>query len=666
MNYYLAFSFGASLIALLVAFLLAYIVIRKEQGTEKMVELAHAIEEGAFAYSKRQYTIIAIFAIILAAVLYLSLPNGGTIAFGFLLGAFFSALAGFIGMLVAVKANVRTANAARESFSNALTTAFQGGAVTGMAVVGLGLLGVSLIYYITGEPKLIAGFGFGASLISLFVRVGGGIYTKAADVGADLVGKIETGIPEDDPRNPAVIADNVGDNVGDCAGMGADIFESYAVTLIAAMILGFSIYHGNTSYVILPLLICSAGILSAILGLLAVRTKKENPMDAINKGTVATTLLSIILSFAVIKALGLGINLFVAVSCGVIINLLLGLITEYFTSYTHRPVQEIARASQTGATTNIITGLTVGLESTILPVLVICVAIAVSYLSAGIYGIALAATGMLSTIGMTLAIDAYGPIADNAGGIISMSKIKGDARKITDRLDSAGNITKATTKGIAIGSAALSALAIFVAYREEINLMGASITLDISQPSVTIGLLIGGALPFLFCAFCMQAVGNAASDMVNEVRRQFREAGILEGKGEPDYERCVAISTAAAQRELVRPALLAVLSPTVVGYLLGPAALGGMLAGSITTGFLLALMMTNTGAAWDNAKKYIEDGNYGGKGTETHAAAVVGDTIGDPYKDTAGPSINALIKVISMVALLFASSIVAYALKLVP
>ncbi len=641
-------------LALLFAGFLLASVLRKPAGTKKMQEISAAVREGAMAYLNRQYKTIAIVSIPIVVILafIINLPTAVT----FIIGAVSSALAGYIGMASAIRSNVRVSAAAQRSVQEALVLAFRGGAVTGLAVVGLGILGVTLLYYFYQDVSLIIGYGFGASLISLFARVGGGIYTKAADVGADLVGKVEKGIPEDDPRNPAVIADNVGDNVGDCAGMGADLFESYVVTAIAAMLLGVAVTNGT----VLPLILYASGIVGAIIGIFATKTKSDNPMNAINKGMVVAGVISGLLFFFATVMLD-ALNLFFAALTGIIATLLINFVTEHYTSHQRAPVKRVAHAATTGAGTNVIAGLAVGMESTALPVLIIAAAIAFSYTFGGVYGIALAAVGMLSLTGIVLAVDSYGPITDNAGGIAEMAGLPEKVRRVTDALDAAGNTTKATTKGVAIASAALSALALFAAFVSSANLKG----LDLLNTNVTIGLFIGGALPFLFSSFLMGAVGRASVKMVDEVRRQFREIkGIMEGKAKPDYAACVDISTRAALREMILPGILAVVSPLVVGFLLGPAALGGLLAGSIVTGFLLALFLANAGGAWDNAKKLIESGLHGGKGSEAHKAAVVGDTVGDPAKDTAGPSINSLIKVLNTISIVFASAIVSYGLNL--
>lgn len=680
-----------SLIAIAYAIVLSVLVLKKEKGSEKMQAIARSIQEGAMAYLNRQSLTIAIFAIVIFVLLSFLIPagkynTGSLLAFGFLVGAFFSGLAGYIGMSISVRANVRTAQAAKKGLKEALTVAFQGGSVTGMAVVGLALLGVSGFYLfftktlgipVGDVPNLLIGFGFGASLISLFARVGGGIYTKAADVGADLVGKIEKGIPEDDPRNPAVIADNVGDNVGDCAGMGADLFETYAITLIAAMILAASTLTKSlgAAGIEYPLALGAVAVIASIIGTFFVRLndRKRNIMGALYKGMIVTGILSAVGFYIVTQKMVGDMFLFYATLVGLAVTLFINLITEYYTSTEHKPVKAIAKASETGAGTNIITGLAVGLQSAFLPVLLIVAAIFLAYYFGeksssaqnGIYGIAIAAVAMLSTTGIVIATDSYGPITDNAGGIAEMAGLSGDVRKHTDALDAVGNTTKAITKGYAIGSAALAALVLFQAYSEELakHAAGASISFDITNYKVLIGLFIGGVLPFLFSASCMKSVGKAAHKVVEEVRRQFREIkGIMEGKGHPNYSRCVDIVTKAALKEMIFPGILAITAPILVGYVLGGQALGGMLAGLIVSGLLLAIFMTTGGAAWDNAKKYIERGYAGGKGSDAYKAAVVGDTVGDPFKDTAGPALNALIKVINMISLIIAPFIVSCAL----
>ncbi|MBI4170303.1 MAG: sodium-translocating pyrophosphatase [Candidatus Aenigmarchaeota archaeon] len=648
----LEFAIGSGILALLVAVVLGFYVLRKDQGGRKMVEISHAIREGATAYLNRQYKTVGIFAVILAVIIWYFL--GTTAAASFIAGAVLSALAGYIGMMISVRANVRTAKAAENGVQDALNVSFRGGAVTGFSIVGLGLLGMIVLFVLFKDPNMIIGFGFGASLISLFARVGGGIFTKAADVGADLVGKVEKGIPEDDPRNPAVIADNVGDNVGDCAGMGADLFESYVVTLLAAMILGNLVLGANG--ILYTLAIGAVGIIASAVGLLAVRTNSEkNIWSALSRGMIVAAVLAAIGFYAMTVRMGLDVTLFWATLAGLITTIIIAMVTDYYTSKTKKPVQAIARASETGAATNIIAGIAVGMKSTIVPVIVICIAIIFSYAMAGVFGIALAALGLLSITGMIMSIDSYGPISDNAGGIAEMSSLPPHVRKVTDALDAVGNTTKATTKGVAIASAALSALALLAAFAEATSLTGINIT----KAPVLVGLFIGGAIPFLFSSYLMKAVGNAAHLIVKEVRRQFREIkGIMTGKAKPDYKKAVDISTRAALRELVVPALIAVLAPVLIGLLLGAEALGAMLAGSVVSGLVLALTLANAGGAWDNAKKYIEAGNLGGKGSDAHKAAVVGDTVGDPSKDTAGPAINSLIKVMNTIALLIAPLII--------
>lgn len=643
-------AFLTGILALMFGGYLTLSVMRQGSGTAKMMDISRAIGEGAMAYLNRQYRTLLPITILLFLVLWFAINSFTALAFIF--GAVSSALAGYIGMNISVRANVKTAEAAKTGLDKALSTAFRGGTVTGFAVVGLGLLGVTLVYYFYGDPRLIIGFGFGASLISLFMRVGGGIYTKAADVGADLVGKVEAGIPEDDPRNPAVIADNVGDNVGDCAGMAADVFESYVVTLIAAMLLGIAF---GLNGIVFPLVIGSAAVFASIIGTFFVRLGRDrNIWKALNRGIFVTAIISAILFYFISIQFFNNIGIFIAALSGLLVTILVGMITEYYTARDRKPVKEIAEAAKTGAGTNIITGLAVGLQSTILPVLVICLAILVSYYFAGVYGIAIAALGMLSVTGIILSIDAYGPITDNAGGIAEMSGLPKRVRRITDALDAVGNTTKAVTKGFAIGSAALAALSLFVAYAEATGLH----SIDVLKVSVVVGLFVGGALTFLFSSFLMKAVGRAAFLIIEEVRIQFRTMPIMKGKARPDYAKCVDITTKAALKSFIIPGILAVFVPLIVGFLLGPEALGGLLAGAIVAGLLLAIMMTSSGAAWDNAKKFIELGNFGGRGSETHKSAVIGDTVGDVTKDTCGPAINPLIKVINMIALLFASLIV--------
>lgn len=659
-------AFIASVLSIVFAGILAMDVLRKPAGNAKMQEIAKAIQEGSTAYLNRQYRTVGVIAVILAVVLYYII-NPPT-AIGFVVGAISSALAGYIGMNISVRANVRTAEAAKGGLSSALSLAFKGGAVTGLSVVGLGLLGVTTFYYIYGDPLMIVGFGFGASLISLFARVGGGIFTKAADVGADLVGKIEAGIPEDDPRNPAVIADNVGDNVGDCAGMGADLFETYAVTLIAAMLIG-SLIMKEAAYALYPLLLGAVAIIASILGTFFVKLgSSKNIMGALYKGAIASGVFAAIGFYAVTQYMALNMNLFYSGLIGLGVTVSIILITEYYTSTEYNPVRSIAKASKTGPGTNIITGLAVGLQSTAMPVIAIVAGTLISYgfgeamgAGYGIYAVAIAAVAMLSTTGIIVAIDSFGPITDNAGGIAEMSALPEDIRKITDALDAVGNTTKAVTKGYAIGSAALGALALFASYVHEASIKKA-LVFSLSDPLVIAGLFLGGMLPFLFSSYAMSAVGRAAFEVVEEVRRQFREIkGIMEGTAKPEYGKCVDIVTKAALKEMTVPAIIAIASPLAVGYILGPVALGGLLVGVIVTGLLLAIQMTSGGAAWDNAKKYIELGNYGGKKSDPHKAAVVGDTVGDPFKDTAGPALNSLIKVMNTIALIFAASIAANA-----
>ena len=645
-----------AVVALLFAFYKIAFVSKQDAGTDRMKEIAAAINDGAKAFLFAEYRILAIFVVVLFIAIGLGLGSWIT-ALCFLFGALFSILAGYIGMNVATKANVRTANAARESGMNkALSIAFSGGSVMGMCVVGLGLLGASVLFLIFNDTNVLFGFSLGASSIALFARVGGGIYTKAADVGADLVGKVEAGIPEDDPRNPAVIADNVGDNVGDVAGMGADLFESYVGAIISAMTLGAVVVaqFGDLS-VIFPLVIAACGILASVIATFFVRGKEgANPHKALKMGSYVSALLVVIASVIFSKLMLGSYGPSIAIVSGLVVGLVIGIVTEVYTSGDYKFVKKIAQQSETGSATTIISGTAVGMMSTWVPVILICVGILLAYMFAGLYGIALAAVGMLSTTGITVAVDAYGPIADNAGGIAEMSGLDHSVREITDKLDAVGNTTAAMGKGFAIGSAALTALALFVSFTQATGLDASEVAL--TSPTVVIGLLIGGMLPFVFSAMTMDSVSKAAYSMIEEVRRQFHEIpGIMEGKAKPDYKTCVAISTTAALKEMLVPGIMAVVAPLAVGLILGSTALAGLLAGSLVSGVMMAMFMSNAGGAWDNAKKYIEEGHHGGKGSDAHKAAVVGDTVGDPFKDTSGPSINILIKLMTVVSTVFAA-----------
>jgi len=644
---------GTGIAALIYAFYASRKISVYKVEHDRINQLSDIIQSGAMAFLYREYKALVPFVILIAALLAwkINVPS----AVCFVSGAFCSAFTGFIGMKVATRANGKTSYAALKGMNEALRIAFTGGSVMGMSVVGVGIIGILAMFVLFGDPSVVTSFGFGASSIALFARVGGGIYTKAADVGADLVGKVEAGIPEDDPRNPAVIADNVGDNVGDIAGMGADLFESYVNSIIAAIVIGMTALGWLGA--IYPLLLAAVGIVASIIATFFVRVKDGgNPARALSAGLLATGVFMCAGTYFLTNWLFVGdLTLFWAVVSGVVAGIAIGAATEYYTSGDYSSVKEIAAASQTGSATNILSGLGIGMKSTCIPVLLVCAAILAGIKFGGLYGIACAAVGMLAITGMALSVDAYGPISDNAGGIAEMAELPREVREITDKLDAVGNTTAAVGKGLAIGSAALTALALFVAFSQAARLS----SIDLNDPKVMIGLFIGGLLPFVFSAMSIQAVSRAAEKMIEEVRRQFREIpGIMEGTGRPEYERCVDISTAAALREMIVPGLMAVIAPVVVGFGLGATALGGLLAGSIVTGVMMAIFMSNAGGAWDNAKKYIESGNYGGKGTPAHAAAVVGDTVGDPFKDTAGPSLNILIKLMSVVATVLAPLLV--------